>query len=154
MSQEDAMRAMPLVLHVKFKRVHGHAGSPVQAYRGDAGWDLESCEEVTMLRGERARIRTGICAAIPDGYWGLILPRSSTWRNKNIHIEPAVIDAGYRGPIAAYGTYLGPDEHVTIEVGTKLIQIIIIPLPNVEWLEQMDLPPGDRGDNGYGSSGA
>lgn len=153
-TEEGEHRPMPLVLHVKFKRVHGHAGTPVQAYRGDAGWDLECCEEVQLLKDVRGRIRTGIVAAIPDGYWGLILPRSSTWRNRNIHVEPAVIDSGYRGPIAAYGIYLGPEDFQVVRVGDKLIQILVIPMPNVEWVEQMDLPTGERGERGYGSSGA
>jgi len=40
-----------------------------------------------------------------------------------------------------------------VYMGDRLAQIVIVPLPNVEWIEQAELPPGERGDRGYGSSG-
>lgn len=143
---------MPLVLHVKFKRIHGFAGTPAQAYRGDAGYDLELCENATLQPGQWANLHTGLVVAIPDGYWGHILARSSTWRHLGIRVEPAVIDSSYRGELMVYAvsTRKEPQE---VKVGQRLAQIIIIPLPNVEWLEQRDVPPGERGERGYGSSG-
>lgn len=145
--------SMPLVLHVKFKRIHGHAGTPAQAYRGDAGYDLELCEGATLLPGQWQNLKTGIVAAIPDGYWGHILARSSTWRHLGIRVEPAVIDSSYRGELMVYAvnTKKEPQE---VKMGQRLAQIIVVPLPNVEWLEQMDLPPGERKERGYGSSGS
>ncbi len=144
---------MPPVLHVKFIRVHGHAGTPTQAYRGDAGYDLELCEGATLLPGQWQNLKTGIVAAIPDGYWGYILARSSTWRHLGIRVEPAVIDSSYRGELMVYAvnTKKEPQE---VQMGQRLAQIIVVPLPNVEWLEQRDLPPGERAERGYGSSGS
>lgn len=142
----------PSVLRVKFKRIHGHAGAPTQAYRHDAGWDLEICEATTLVPGVWQNLRTGIIAAIPEGWWGHILARSSTWRKRGIRVEPAVIDASYRGELMAYAVNTGALP-VEIKVGDRLAQIIVVRLPNVEWLEQAGLPDGERGDRGYGSSG-
>lgn len=145
--------AAPIVLHVQFMRTHGHAGTPTQAYRGDAGYDLELCENSTLEPGQWQNLRTGIVAAIPSGYWGHILARSSTWRNLGIRVEPAVIDSSYRGELMVYAVNTRKEPQ-GVKMGQKLAQIIIVPLPNVEWLEQGRLPPGERGERGYGSSGS
>jgi len=144
--------AQPSVLHVKFMRNHGHAGNPTQAYRGDAGYDLELCEDYALESGVWQNLRTGIVAAIPSGYWGHILARSSTWRKLGIRVEPAVIDSSYRGELMVYAVNT-KKELQDVKVGQRLAQIIIVPLLNVEWLEQGRLPPGEREERGYGSSG-
>lgn len=143
---------MEAVVHVKFIRIHGHADTPSQAYRGDAGYDLSVCEEAELVPGQWTNLHTGVIAAIPDGYWGHILARSSTWRHLGIRVEPAVIDSSYRGELMIYAVNTKKEPYL-VTVGQRLAQIIIVPLPNVEWLEQADLPPGERGDSGYGSSG-
>lgn len=153
LTQEDGEHVrLPLVLHVKFKRIHGYAGQPRQAYKWDAGFDLEVCEPAVLEPGQWQNLHTGIVPAIPEGYWGHILARSSTWRHRGIRVEPAVIDASYRGELMIYAvnTRKEPQE---VKVGERLAQIIIVPLPNVEWVEQMNLPAGERGERGYGSSG-
>lgn len=141
-------------VRVKFKRIHGHAVSPTQAYRGDAGFDLSACEDMELHSGIWTNVRTGIIAAIPHGYWGHIIARSSTWRKLNIRVEPAVIDCSYRGELMMYCKYdVSFSDRKVISAGQRIAQVVIIPLPNIEWLEQMDLPDGERGERGYGSSG-
>lgn len=140
------------VVHVKFIRIHGHADAPRQAYPGDAGWDLSLCEEVTLQPQEQRDLRTGVVAAIPEGHWGHIIARSGVIRGFNIVIQEAVIDCGYRGELKVLARNYG-DKGVTFQQGSRLAQIIVTPTPRIEWVEQAALPPHERGERGFGSSG-
>lgn len=143
-----------LTTHVKFVRVHGYAERPSQSYEGDAGFDLAIVEEVLLEPGEKKDVATGIVAAIPDGFWGHILARSSVVRKFPVQIVPAVIDAGFRGELKVLVHNVSPTERVMFGPGDRLAQIIVTPLPpRLEWLEQASLPDSQRGQRGFGSSG-
>lgn len=144
-----------LVTHVPFVRTHGHASAPAQAYSGDAGFDLAACEEVDIEDGDQVDVPTGVHAALPEGTWGLIMPRSGVLREGRLLVIPGVIDAGYRGELKVLTKAVngqGIIEKVT--VGFRLAQIIVVPLlPRLEWVERQSLPDGSRGEKGFGSSG-
>ncbi len=74
---------------------------PERAHAGDAGYDLRSVERVDLAPGARALVRTGISVAIPEGYAGLVLPRSGLAVRHGISLvnTPGLIDSGYRGEI-------------------------------------------------------
>jgi len=97
-------------------------------------------------------IGTGICAALPDGCWGLIVGRSSMMRKFKLHVVPAVIDAGFRGELRVLVVNQGGGM-VRFSAGDRIGQMILVPIPRVEWVEQAELPPGSRGERGFGSSG-
>ena len=90
-----------LPLRVPFRRLVSGAEVPERAHTGDAGYDLRSVEEVELAPGARALVRTGISVAIPEGYAGLVLPRSGLAVRHGISLvnTPGLIDSGYRGEI-------------------------------------------------------
>jgi dUTP pyrophosphatase len=142
---------MTSTAYVRFVR-DADGRQPRQAYHDDAGWDLSIVEEVTLQPGESQDIRTGVRAAFPDGHWGLVMARSSMVRKFKVHVTPAVIDAGFRGELRVLATNFG-DQPVSFAPGDRLAQIILVPVPRVEWVEQMTLPSGTREHRGFGSSG-
>src|SRR5215212_6374232 len=88
-------------LEIPIRRLVPEAGMPERAHSGDAGYDLRSVETVDLAPGSRALVRTGISVAIPEGYAGLVLPRSGLAVRHGISLvnTPGLIDSGYRGEI-------------------------------------------------------
>jgi dUTP pyrophosphatase len=121
-------------------------------YPGDAGIDLALSEEVTLYSGQYSMVGTGVHVAIPEGYFGWITGRSSTWRNHRVDVRTAVIDSGYRGELMV-GLDNRSDISVTFGQGQRLAQLVLLPAWSGAVEAVDDLPPHDRGHNGYGSSG-
>ncbi len=121
-------------------------------YEGDAGLDLAISAEAKIRPGEYTRASTGVHVAIPQGWYGQMAGRSSTWEKHRCWVRPAVIDAGYRGELMV-GIENRGDQTVAFEQGTRLAQLILLPVFQglVERVDQ--LPPADRGVAGYGSTG-
>jgi dUTP pyrophosphatase len=138
-----------MALNIKIKRLLKNAVIPTKAHATDAGYDLyaTSCHfEDGMLH-----YGTGIAVEIPQGYVGLVFPRSSI---ANTHLtlsnSVGVIDSGYRGEIKAKFRKGGTRGY---NVGDRIAQLIIIPYPEVVFEEADELSESDRGEGGYGSSG-
>ncbi len=127
---------------------------PERAYAGDAGLDLSSCERVQLLPGERALVPTGLAVAIPEGYAGLVQPRSGLALRHGISIvnTPGLIDPGYRGELRVALLNTDPREPFTVEPGMRIAQLLIVPIPEVELVEVDELPASERGARGFGSS--
>jgi dUTP pyrophosphatase len=122
-------------------------------YEGDAGIDLAIKETAMFDPGEYKLVPTGAHVAIPDGYFGLITGRSSTWAKHRCQVVQAVIDSGYRGELMVGLTNYNSDR-IVFEGGMRLAQIILLPTFG-GGLRQVDrLPESHRGKAGYGSSGA
>lgn len=152
-------------MKVRIKKLHPHAIIPQYAKHGDAGMDLiaTSCKQDDM--GNEV-YGTGLAFEIPEGYVGLIFPRSSNSK-KDLMLtnHVGVIDSGYRGEvILKYRTLSIPqsiryknEEEATIvktySIGDKIGQIIIIPYPQIEFDEVEELSSTERGDGGFGSTG-
>jgi dUTP pyrophosphatase len=129
---------------------------PRRAHHDDAGLDLAILNNETLEAGECRMLPTGIRAALPDGYWGLITGRSSTWVKHGCDVRQGVIDAGYRGELMVqlHNQNTFP---VHFLAGTRLAQYVLLPaFPGaVRTVPDADhLPEHARGLNGYGSSGA
>lgn len=132
-----------------------HNGQPpARGKPGDAGFDLYVSTEDTIwvAPGEFANIPSEIAVQMPPGYWALILGRSSTW-SRGLIVTPAVIDAGYRGPLYACVYNLG-DSDVAIEPGDRVAQLVPMPLiaERISWTRG-DLDDSARGMTGFGSTG-
>lgn len=127
---------------------------PSRAYRGDAGLDLATIEAASLASGEYRMLRTGVEAAVPDGWWGFMTGRSSTWSALRLEIKTAVIDSGYRGELMIGVLNPMSNGKVTISAGTRLAQYVLLPAFMGDVLEVDELPEHERGTNGYGSSGA
>jgi dUTP pyrophosphatase len=125
---------------------------PGRAHDDDAGLDLAILDNEVLAPGERRMLRTGIKAAIPSGWWGLIIGRSSTLVKHNCQVELGVIDAGYRGELMIQLTNRN-DRRVAFQRGTRLAQYVLIPAFTGHVAQVTELPDHQRGTNGYGSSG-
>jgi dUTP pyrophosphatase len=91
---------------------------------------------------------------IPEGFAGLVLPRSGHASRHGIGVVngPGLIDSGYRGEISVLLINHGHDE-VSFARGDRIAQLAIVPVPSVEWTEVESLDDTERGDGGFGSSG-
>jgi dUTP pyrophosphatase len=141
-------------MQISFRRLHPEAPAPSQAHPGDAGWDLTSAVPVRLQPGERAAVPTGIAVAIPPGYAGLVLPRSGHARRHGVGVVngPGLIDSGYRGEITVLLINHG-HESVSFAAGDRIAQLVIVPVPDVTWVEVDELDETPRGAGGFGSSG-
>lgn len=120
-----------------------------------AGWDLTADETVTIPVGGMRMVSTGISAAIPPGMFGLLVPRSSLGVKHRLGLANTVgvIDADYRGEIKAALVNNGSSP-VTIERGTRIVQIIFQRFESVSWVQVGELPATVRGEGGFGSTGS
>lgn len=135
-------------------RLRPDAVLPTQAYEGDAGLDLAACERVTLPPGGRAVVGTGLAVAIPDGYAGLVVPRSGLAARHGLSKvnSPGVVDSGYRGEVKVVLLNTDREHPFTVEPGMRIAQLLVVPVPVVRLLEVDELPESERGERGFGSS--
>jgi dUTP pyrophosphatase len=128
---------------------------PRYARPGDAGLDLRSNVDVEVGPGERAMVATGVAVAIPEGYAGLVLPRSGLASRHGLTLanSPGLIDAGYRGEVTCAVVNLDRRDPVKIARGDRIAQLVIVPIEAVDPIQVAELPPSDRGEGGFGSTG-
>lgn len=137
-------------------RLRDDAAVPRGAYPGDAGLDLVACERVELGAGERKVVPTGVAVAIPEGYAGLVIPRSGLALDHGISIvnTPGLVDSGYRGELRVIALNTDRERPFVIEKGMRIAQLVVTPTPEVGVVELDELPETVRGTAGFGSSGA
>ena len=140
-------------MQVKIKKLHNNAVIPQYAKAGDAGMDLVATE-VTDGYGFSVTYGTGLAMEIPEGFVGLVFPRSSI-RKYDLSLTNCVgvIDSGYRGEIQATFRKEAGIPSKRYEVGDKIAQIIILPYPAIQFIETDELSDTERGEGGFGSTG-
>lgn len=143
------------MLEIPLKKLSNAVDLPAYAYEGDAGLDLRSCEALTLQPFERATVPCGFALAIPDGYAGLVIPRSGLAAKHGISIvnAPGLIDSGYRGEIKVVLVNLDAHEPFSIAVGDRIAQLMIVAIPAVRLTAIDELAESSRGTGGFGSSG-
>lgn len=125
------------------------------AKAGDAGMDLYNASRKTVViqPNETVRIPAGIRIKLPDGYVGLVRPRSSTFLGRGLLVIEGTLDAGYTGPLCS--TVYNPGFRGLVEVGPweRLAQLVVVEHHHnsVEMVEE--LPETERAATGFGSSG-
>lgn len=136
------------------QRLHPDAVLPTYAHAGDAGLDLSSVEEVVLAPGGRAAVPTGLAMAVPDGWVGLVHPRSGLARKHGVTVAnaPGTIDAGYRGEVLVLLANLGAAE-VVLAAGERVAQLVLQRVGQAEVVEVDALEDTDRGAGGFGSTG-
>jgi dUTP pyrophosphatase len=141
-------------LELRVRRLREDAVLPAQAYAGDAGLDLATCERVELAPGERALVPTGLAVAIPDGHAGFVQPRSGLAARHGIAVvnSPGLIDSGYRGEVKVVLLNTDRAETFVAEPGERIAQLVVLRLPQVEAVEVDELPESERGALGFGSS--
>lgn len=138
---------------VKVKKLHPNAVINSYAKPGDAGIDLTAVSKSTFIGS--VTYGTGLAFEIPEGYVGLVFPRSSVCRQDLILSNcVGVIDSGYRGEVMLnFKKTEGGSIPNQYEIGERIGQIIIMPYPQVTLVEADELSETERGKGGYGSSG-
>jgi dUTP pyrophosphatase len=139
-------------MKVKIKLLNKNAVVPVYAKPGDAGLDLVATHIISYDK-EQVVYGTGLAIEIPEGYVGLVFPRSSIRKYEQyLSNSVGVIDSGYRGEIqATFNSRFYAD--VKYKAGEKIAQLIIMPYPQIEFEEVTELSETERADGGHGSTG-
>ena len=140
---------------VPWRRLHPAAVAPRYARPGDAGADLTSVEDATIEPGHRVLVRTGIALAVPDGWVGLVHPRSGLAARHVVTVvnAPGTVDAGYRGEILVNLINLDPAEAFTVRTGDRIAQLVLQPVVRARFEPVDALPDSERGAGGFGSTG-
>lgn len=148
-------------MEVKIKKLVEEAVIPSYAKPGDAGLDLTAVSYDYKEDIDCHVYGTSIAVEIPEGYVGLVYPRSSN-RKTDAYMtnHVGVIDSGYRGEIMV--SFKNRDKYVDnipqlfkpYEVGNKIAQLIIVPYPKIEFKVVDELSTTERGEGGHGSTGS
>lgn len=148
-------------MDVKIKKLNENAVIPSYAHDTDAGLDLVATSYEYKENIDCHVYGTGLAVEIPEGYVGLLYPRSSN-RKTNAYMcnHVGVVDSGYRGEIMISFKNRDKIKEGEIpqliqpyEVGDKVAQLIIIPYPKIKFVEVDELSSSDRGEAGHGSTG-
>lgn len=157
-------------MNVKIKKLHPDAIIPKYAKPGDAALDLVAINdpEVDEVTGNTT-FKTGLAIEIPEGYVGLIFPRSSMSNTgMTLANSVGVIDSGYRGEISLKFNLSGAAAVLNManalfhsknslpplyKKGDRVGQLIIIPYPQIQFEEVEELSNTERGEGGFGSTG-
>lgn len=142
-----------LVLRVK--RLDPSVPLPDYAHLGDAGLDLVAAETVVLGPGERAAVPTGLAVAVPDGWVGLVHPRSGLALRRGVTVlnAPGTVDAGYRGELKVLLVNLG-EEAVELARGERIAQLVVQAVGRARVVEADVLDATVRGERGFGSTGS
>jgi dUTP pyrophosphatase len=153
-------------MKVRIKKLNENAIIPSYAKDGDAGMDVIATSIISDTPTQ-ITYGLGIALEIPNGFVGLVFPRSSI-RKTGLQLSNSVgvIDSGYRGELQAtfnklFGGEAMYDEMKVKEiqpndfykVGDRVAQIMIIPYPPIEFDEVNELSDTERGEGGFGSTG-
>lgn len=143
----------PVNVHIKL--LDPELPAPAYAKPGDAGADLRSRIDFELEPGERALVPTGVAIALPEGYVGLVHPRSGLATKNGITIvnAPGTVDSGYRGELMV--TLLNTDKTKSFYVqrGDRIAQLIIQKYEHATFTVVDELEQTERGSSGFGSSG-
>jgi len=144
-------------MKVNIMKLHPDAVIPSYAKNGDAALDLHATERGKADKYGNMVYKTGLAMEIPDGYVGLVYPRSSISKTKQmLRNHVGVIDSGYRGEIILkfgwFNQAATPDSTI-YDAGDRIAQLMIVPRPKVEFVVVDKLSDSDRGSGGFGSTG-
>jgi dUTP pyrophosphatase len=147
----DVTDAVP----VSVRRLDPDLPLPAYAHSGDAGADLVAAEDVELAPGARALVRTGVAIALPEGFVGLVHPRSGLAARLGVTVlnAPGTVDAGYRGEIMV--NLVNHDRAVTAKIsrGDRIAQLVVQRVERAAFQPVDELPDSSRGAGGHGSTG-
>lgn len=133
-------------------------GAKIPSYQtqGAAGADVCAFlkEDITLKKGERKAVPTGIKAAVPEGFEIQVRPRSGLALKNGITVlnAPGTVDSDYRGEIKVILINLGDDDFV-IKNGDRIAQIVVSPVTQGIFEQVSFLTETERGEKGFGSTG-
>ena len=142
-------------MNLRYSLLRPEAVAPSRAHADDAGLDLHAAEAATLAPSARAIVGTGVALAIPDGWAGLVLPRSGLAARHGIALvnAPGLIDPGYRGEVRVLLLNTDREEPFDIAPGDRIAQLTLVRVEAPELEEVGNLDVTARGSGGFGSSG-
>lgn len=143
-------------MEIKFKKLTEKAVAPSKSYATDAGFDL-TCAAITTVRNACNQVmlvyHSGIAVEIPEGYVGLLFPRSSVYQTSLIPSNcVGVIDADYRGEVMMVMRNTTDVIPALYKEGERFAQLVIMKLPEAEFIEAEELSETERSVKGFGST--
>lgn len=145
---------------VRYFKLRENAIDPQRSHDSDAGFDVFYCPkeptEVTLYIQEKCKLATGLKVEIPDGYYLEVKNRSGMAAEKGLLVGACVIDPLYNGELMINLHNVSGNAKQVIKPGSKIAQLILLPLPKCIWEESKidDLNQGTkRGTSGFGSTG-
>ena len=142
---------------LQVKKIHEDAVDPFYNYESDSGFDLHSVEEITLEPLGRGLVPTGLVFGIPEEYEVQVRPKSGLALKQGLTVlnTPGTVDSGYDGEIKVI-VFNTTNKPVTINKGMKVAQAVLCPVvcgkyAEIEMVEV--ITKGERGDNGFGSTG-
>ena len=144
-------------MNIRLKKTHPDAIMPTYGSTGSAGADLYALpgdHPIVIASGETVLIHTGVAAAIPEGYVGLVYARSGLACKRGL--APAnkvgVIDSDYRGEIMV-ALHNHGEMPQAVEPGDRVAQLVIAPVVQATFAWADELDDTTRGEGGFGSTG-
>lgn len=137
---------------IKTKRLTNTAIIPTRGSEQAAGLDLYADNEHTVLPNCVSVVQTGIALAIPDGFVGLVWPRSGLACKHGVQTLAGVIDSDYRGELKVALTTCTKTT-MRINQGDRIAQLLIVPVSMLQCAEVDSLDDTERGAGGFGSTG-
>jgi dUTP pyrophosphatase len=140
---------------VQVLRIDPDLPLPAYAHPGDAGADLVAAEEAEIAPGGRVKIRTGVAISLPEGFVGLVHPRSGLAARLGVTVlnAPGTVDAGYRGEILVNLINHDRENTVKISRGDRIAQLVIQRVERAAFHAVDALDDTARGAGGHGSTG-
>lgn len=138
----------------KLNNLVNHGSIEAPSYPGDAGFNLIISKGCQMRSFIPVQLPCNIAIAIPDGYFGIPIARSSAAK-KGILVFSTIIDSGYRGPLFIFAVLMTVDNPLSIAAGTSIAQLVLYKnhAPEIVLSQEKELSTSARGENGFGSSG-
>lgn len=143
-------------LEILATRLDKSLSLPQRAQPGDAGLDLYAAIDITLeAGGGRALVPTGLAISIPEGYAGFVQPRSGLALKHGVTClnTPGLIDSGYRGELKVILVNTDSAQSYEVKKGERIAQLVIQEVAQTRLKEVDELPPSDRGEGGFGSTG-
>jgi dUTP pyrophosphatase len=142
-------------VRVAVQRLDPDLPLPGYAHAGDAGADLYAATDVVLAPGQRALVPTGVAIALPEGFVGLVHPRSGLAHRLGVTVlnAPGTVDSGYRGEIQVNLVNHDPENPATIARGDRIAQLVVQRVERADFVCVDELSDSSRGIGGHGSTG-
>lgn len=148
-------------VEIRIMRLPHGADLPLPAYQSEhaAGLDLLAAvpadKPLTLARGARALVPTGIAIALPASHEAQVRPRSGLAVRHGLTVlnAPGTVDADYRGEVQVLLINLGNEPFAIIR-GMRIAQLVIAPVTRASLCEVKSLDETLRGKGGFGSTGS
>lgn len=124
---------------------------PKKSHLPDSGLDCFMPESFSLQPLETKTIGLGIGILVPEGFAGMLVPRSSI-AEKGLIIQTAIIDPDYTGEIHLIITNCS-NNVVNIEKNSRVCSLVVYNVLNVRLDIVNDFEKTERNNRGLGSTG-